>query len=88
MIAATLNRPGIIAELRAILNRVTNGRVKADEVREDAGIFDNLGLSSLELLELRFEVETTWNVLIEDKDVVELQVVSDVIDMIGARAAA
>jgi acyl carrier protein len=85
--AATLTRPEIVSELRRILQRVTSNRIKADTIGENARIFDELGLSSLELLELRFELESTWNVVLEDADVMNLQIVSDVIDLIEVRAA-
>jgi acyl carrier protein len=84
---AVLTRPEIISELRQILQRVTDNRVQADQVREQDEVFGNLGLSSLELLELRFEVESTWNIELEDSDVMDLLVVSDVIELIEARTA-
>jgi acyl carrier protein len=80
-------RSAIIAQLREILREATDGRVKADQVSEDSRILDTLGLSSLELLELRFGIETTWDIVLEDQDVARLQVVSDVIDLIGERTA-
>jgi acyl carrier protein len=82
-----VNRADLISPLRGILSGVTNGRIKADQVSESAGVFDDLGLTSLELLELRFEIETHWNVTIDDQDIGHIQTVSDVIDLIAARTA-
>jgi acyl carrier protein len=82
---ATLNKADLVAPLREILNRVTNGRIKAEQVNESANVFDDLGVTSLELLELRFEIETQWNVTIDDQDVGNIQTVGDVMNLIIAR---
>jgi acyl carrier protein len=87
MTTATVNKADLVGPLREVLNRVTNGRIKADEVSETANVFDDLGLTSLELLELRFEVETQWNVVIDDQDIGNIQTVADVIGLIAARTA-
>lgn len=84
----TLNRAQIINQLGEILDRVTLGRIKPPQVLETSRVFDDLGMSSLELLELRFDIESTWNVTLEDHDLPRMQVVRDVIDLIGQRAAA
>ncbi len=88
MMTAAVNKADLVAPLRDVLSRVTNGRIKADQVQETANVFDDLGLTSLELLELRFEVETQWNVTIDDQDVGSIQTVADVMDLIVARTAA
>jgi len=64
------------------------GRIKPAQVGETSRVFDDLGMSSLELLELRFDIESAWNVTLEDQDLPRMQVVSDVIDLIAERAAA
>jgi acyl carrier protein len=81
------NRTQIIAKLGEILDRVTLGRIKPAQVRESSRVFDDLGLSSLELLELRFDIEMTWDLTLEDADLPRMQVVSDVIDLIAERTA-
>jgi acyl carrier protein len=85
--SAILTRTEIVAELRNILQRVTNNRIQADQVSEEDNVFDNLGLSSLEMLELSFEIESVWNVVLDNEDVMNLKVVSDVIDLILERTA-
>ena len=84
----TMTRTPIISQLGEILDRVTMGRIKPSQVRETSRVFDDLGMSSLELLELRFDIESAWNVTLEDQDLPRMQVVSDVIDLIAERAAA
>jgi acyl carrier protein len=78
----------IASRLRDILCRVTDGRLQADQVRENASIFEHLGLSSLEMLELRWEIESAWNVALDELDVMKLRVVSDVVGLIASRVAA
>jgi hypothetical protein len=58
------DRLWIIDQLRDVLDRVTDGRLNLGAIREDARILDDLGLTSLELLELRFELESVWNVAV------------------------
>ncbi len=82
-----MSRTEIITKLGEILDRVTLGRIKTNQVREDSRVFDDLGLSSLELLELRFDIEMSWNLTLEDADLPRMQVVRDVIDLIAERTA-
>lgn len=88
----TLNRTQIVSRLGEILDRVTLGRIKSYQVSERSRVFDDLGMSSLELLELRFDIESTWSMTLEDHDLPQMQVVRDVIDLIldriGERCAA
>jgi acyl carrier protein len=84
----TLSRVQIINQLGEILDRVTLGRIKPTQVLETSRVFDDLGMSSLELLELRFDIESTWKVTLEDQDMPGMLVVSDVITLIAGRAAA
>jgi acyl carrier protein len=83
----TTNRAQIISRLGEILDRVTLGRIKPVQIRERSRVFDDLGMSSLELLELRFDIESTWNMTLEDQDLPQMQVVRDVIDLIMDRTA-
>jgi acyl carrier protein len=78
----TLNRTQIVSRLGEILDRVTLGRIKPSQISERSRVFDDLGMSSLELLELRFDIESTWNMTLEDQDLPRMQAVRDVIDLI------
>ena len=51
------DRAQIIEQLKPILSSVSNGRAKVDHFAEDARIIEDIGLASLDLLELRFELE-------------------------------
>lgn len=83
-----MSRANFINQLGEILDRVTMGRIKPAQVHETSRVFDDLGMSSLELLELRFDIESTWSVTLEDQDLPRMQVVRDVIDLISQRTAA
>ena len=83
----TGDRADVLLKLREVFDRVTDGRVTAANLTEQAHVFDDLGLTSLELLELRFELETVWNIELNDADAMQMQTVKDVVDLILARTA-
>jgi len=84
--SATGDRIAVMKQLREVFDRVTDGRVPESNIREEAHILDDLGLSSLELLELRFELETVWNITLDDAEAQKLRTVKDVVDLIVARS--
>jgi acyl carrier protein len=81
------NRTAIMEELKTALDRASNGKAKLSRVTEQARIVDDLGLYSLDLLDLRFEVEERWNLRIADEEIVTLKTVGDVINLIVERGA-
>jgi acyl carrier protein len=78
----TEDRAQIIEQLRAVLSLVSNGRAKVDDLREDACIIEDVGLASLDLLELRFELETAWNAHITDEEAISLRTIRDVVNVV------
>jgi acyl carrier protein len=81
-------RGRIVEELKPAFVRASNGRAKVDHVKEDALIIEDIGLASLDLLELRFELEERWNTRITDEEAIRLKTVRDVVDLIGLRVEA
>jgi acyl carrier protein len=81
-------RAQIIEQLKPLLSRASNGRAKLDPLPEDARIIEDVGLASLDLLELRFELEAAWNTQITDEEAVSLKTIRDVVDVILAKSAA
>jgi len=81
-------RAAIMEQLKDALDRASNGKAKLTHVSEDALIVDDLGLYSLDLLDLRYEVEDIWNLSIADEEMMSLRKVSDVIDLIVERGPA
>jgi acyl carrier protein len=84
----TAERARLIEQLKPLLSRASNGRAKLDPLPEDARIIEDVGLASLDLLELRFELEAAWNTQITDEEAVSLKTIRDVVDVILAKSAA
>ena len=56
------SRDDILEDLRTALERASNGPVNLDELHEDSRIIEDIGLASLDLLELRCEMEEKWSI--------------------------
>lgn len=78
----------ISAELRNIVSKVMDTRVDRIVFTADMSIRDDLGLHSVDLLQLVFEVEQKWNIEIEDTEFKTLNTVADVVQMIHNKVAA
>ena len=78
----TETRAQVIKQLQPVLSRVSNGRAKVDHLAEDARIIEDIGLASLDLLELRFELETAWNATITDQEAISLKTIGDVVNIV------
>jgi acyl carrier protein len=79
------DRPKIIEGLKPALSRASNGRASLDRLTEDSRIIEDLGLASLDLLELRFELEETWKMRITDEEAIRLKTIRDVVDLVVVR---
>ena len=80
-----VDRARIIEELKPALVRASNGRAKVDQLDESALIIEDIGLASLDLLELRFELEERWKTRITDEEAMRLKRIQDVVDLIVER---
>jgi acyl carrier protein len=76
------NRAEVTRQLKTVLANASNGRAKVDDLPEEARLIEDVGLASLDLLELRFELETAWNVRITDEEAISMKTARDVIDMV------
>jgi acyl carrier protein len=83
----SLDRSRILHDLKQVFERATEGRVRADEVVETARVTEDLGVDSLNQLEIRFELERTWEMEVTDKEVKSLSTIGDVADLIVDRVA-
>ena len=61
--------------VRDILEKYTEG-----EVREDSSLMGDLGLTSFDLAVIVSEFEEKFSISVEDRDVVGLVIVKDVVD--------
>ena len=62
-------------------------RLERNEVQLDTEIIKGLGADSLDLVELLMNVESEWNIIVDDSEVSDLRLVSDVVDMIARKIA-
>ncbi len=81
-----INRVAIVDDLKMIIERVKEKKVHHLNI-DEATSFLELGLDSLELLEMRFDVERTWGVAVSDADAQNLKTVRDVVDAVVAHGA-
>jgi acyl carrier protein len=76
------NRAKVMERLKTVLAHVSNGRAKVDDLLEESRLIEDVGLASLDLLELRFELEAAWNARITDEEAMSLRTIRDVIDVV------
>ena len=73
-------------ELKPALALASNGRAKLDRISDEALIIEDLGLASLDLLELRFELEERWKLRITDEETIRMKTIGDVVDLVLDRS--
>ena len=81
-----MERQTIIDGLRAIIDADENIEVDVSNVNEDTRV-DKIGFDSLSILEFMYEIENRFSVSMEVSDLVEMKVVSDMIDHIQQKSA-
>ena len=57
-------------------------RISVDKIDNDAGIMEDLGADSLDLVEMLMNVESEWDIVVEDGEVGDLKVIGDVVDLV------
>lgn len=70
----------IFEKLKAIA--VNDIGIDADKVKPESDIIKELGLDSLDIVDMLMKVEETFGVAIDDSDVVEMKTVADVVRFI------
>lgn len=83
MSAPTRNE--VIEVLAGAFDRASNGRAALERLPDDARIIEDLGLSSLDLLDLRCELEEHWSMKIADEELAEIESVGDLVRLIQQR---
>jgi acyl carrier protein len=61
--------------------------VEADEVTMEAGIKEDLGADSLDVVDLIMELEDEFNLTIEEEDAEKINTVGDIVNYIGAKVS-
>ena len=80
-----MNRQQIGQQLRAILAIVNEELAQREDISENTAIREGLGLDSLQLAELLFEVEEKFGVKIPDEQAQRLRTVRELVDIIEAK---
>ena len=83
-----MDREEIRKGLQEVFEIVTEGNGERKQVIEKALLRDDLGLDSLQVVEMLFEVEERFGTRIEDEEARSFVAVADVIDAIQAKLAA
>ncbi len=83
-----MDRPEMRAELRKLLVTVNEDlEGKVEDLQDDAQLRDSLGLDSLQVTELLFEIEEKFGAKIEDEEAMQLRTFGDVLDLIAAKTS-
>jgi acyl carrier protein len=61
--------------------------VEADEVTMEAGIKEDLGADSLDVVDLIMELEDEFNLTIEEEDAEKINTVGDIVNYISAKVS-
>lgn len=59
--------------------------INPDKVTEDCDIVKDLGLDSLDIVELVMALEEEWGIVADDEDIKTLHTVKDVVDYIEVK---
>ncbi|EHJ7845344.1 acyl carrier protein [[Clostridium] innocuum] len=60
--------------------------VDEDMIKMEANLKDNLGIDSLAAVELSLELETEFDVRIEDEELAKLVTVADIVSLLESKA--
>ena len=82
-----MDRQQIRTELEKILTIVDDQLLKRVQVQDETVIREGLGLDSLQLTELLFEIEERLNAKIADDEAMKLRTVGDLITLIESKLA-
>ena len=59
--------------------------IDGEEIKLESNLKDDLGIDSLSSIELALEIESEFDIKIEDEELMKLQTVQDVIDIINSK---
>jgi acyl carrier protein len=76
-------RDTILVEIREAIKRVKEGVLPPGEITE-ASSLQEVGLDSLDLLEMRFEMERLWGIQMTDDQARAIRTVGNIVDFVAA----
>lgn len=59
--------------------------IEDSKIKMEADIIKDFNADSLDLVELLMDVESEWDIIIEDEDVAELHTIEDVVNYIDSK---
>ena len=76
-----MQRSEVLDKVKAIIGHVKEGDLELDQITENSS-FQQLGLDSLDLMEVRFDLEAAWGATISDEQAAGLHSVGDVVKLV------
>lgn len=73
----------MLEQVREVLVEALN--IDAEEVTAEAKLSDDLGIDSLSAVELSLELESTFDIKIEDEELEALVTVQDIINLVESK---
>ena len=83
-----MNKEELKAKLKEMIAVVDEELAKTANVSDNMEIREGLGLDSLQIVELLFEIEEQLDVKIEDEEAQKLRTVGSLLDIIEAKLSA
>jgi acyl carrier protein len=80
-----MSKDEIRAELKKILAVVSEKLANRTDITDETTLRPGLGLDSLQILEMHFEIEARLGVTVDENDAKGLKTVGDLINLIEAR---
>lgn len=80
-----MSKDEIRAELKKILAVVSEKFANRTDITDETTLRPGLGLDSLQILEMHFEIEARLGVMVDENDAKALKTVGDLIGLIEAR---
>lgn len=78
------DRNEIMKQLVEALHRASSGRVHLENPSPGLKIAEDLGVTSLEMFELAFEIEERWGLKMNEPEIKKLRTVGDVVELIAS----
>ena len=75
----------IFEKLKAMI--VNQLGVDASSVTLESNIFDDIGADSLDIVEMLMDVESEWNITVDDSEVLNVRTVGDVVKLVESKLA-
>lgn len=61
--------------------------VDRDSITLDSDIFDDIGADSLDIVEMLMDVESQWDIVVDDSEILGFRTVGDVVKLVEQKIA-